>query len=136
MTPKQAQFVREYLVDFNATQAAVRAGYSSKTANRIASENLSKPVIAAAIQRAIEARAKKADLSAQDVVNGLLAETKGKNAGVRVRAWELLGKHLGMFVDRVQHEGGIDMEIVYDVAVTDDDSGDQAKDPAPNNPAP
>ncbi|MCW7764301.1 terminase small subunit [Photorhabdus luminescens] len=42
LTDKQEMFCREYLVDLNATQAAIRAGYSDKTANRIGSENLSK----------------------------------------------------------------------------------------------
>ena len=49
MTPRQQRFVQEYLVDLNATQAAIRAGYSARTANRMGSENLSKPVIAEAI---------------------------------------------------------------------------------------
>lgn len=44
-TDKQEMFCREYLIDLNATQAAIRAGYSVKTANRTASENLSKPDI-------------------------------------------------------------------------------------------
>jgi len=52
LTDKQQRFVEEYLVDLNATQAAIRAGYSEKTANRMASENLSKPDIAAAITAA------------------------------------------------------------------------------------
>jgi phage terminase small subunit len=60
LTPKQERFVAEYLIDLNATQAAIRAGYSSKTAKVIGSENLSKPAIQAAIsdeQRAVfEAR--------------------------------------------------------------------------------
>ena len=43
LTDKQEMFCREYLIDLNATQAAIRAGYSEKTANRTASENLSKP---------------------------------------------------------------------------------------------
>ncbi len=50
MTPKQKRFCQEYIVDLNGTQAAIRAGYSERTANRIASENLTKPVIQAAIQ--------------------------------------------------------------------------------------
>lgn len=45
LTDKQEMFCREYLIDLNATQAAIRAGYSAKTANRTASENLSKPDI-------------------------------------------------------------------------------------------
>ena len=49
LNPKQQRFVAEYLVDLNATQAAIRSGYSQKTARQIATENLSKPAIAAAI---------------------------------------------------------------------------------------
>jgi hypothetical protein len=41
LTPKQQAFVEEYIVDLNGTQSAIRAGYSAKTANRIASQNLS-----------------------------------------------------------------------------------------------
>ena len=52
LTPKQAAFVAEYLVDLNATQAAIRAGYSAKTAGSVGAENLSKPEIAAAIAEA------------------------------------------------------------------------------------
>lgn len=49
LTPKQERFVAEYLVDLNATQAAIRAGYSVKTATAIGSENLTKPDIASAV---------------------------------------------------------------------------------------
>lgn len=56
LTPKQQRFVSEYLRLGNATQAAIAAGYSEKTANRIATENLSKPVIARAIERAQQRR--------------------------------------------------------------------------------
>ncbi len=49
MTPKQTRFVAEYLLDHNATQAAIRAGYSEKTANEIGAQNLAKLSIAAAI---------------------------------------------------------------------------------------
>ena len=52
LTPKQQRFVEEYLVDCNATQAAIRAGYSEKTAKAIGSENLTKPDVAAAIAKA------------------------------------------------------------------------------------
>lgn len=50
LTPKQERFVLEYLKDLNATQAAIRAGYSSKTAASIGAENLTKPQIAEVIQ--------------------------------------------------------------------------------------
>lgn len=50
LTDKQRRFVEEYLVDLNATQAAIRAGYSKKTAGQIGDENLRKPEIAKAVQ--------------------------------------------------------------------------------------
>lgn len=56
LTIKQQRFVSEYLRLGNATKAAIAAGYSEKTANRIATENLSKPVIARAIERAQQRR--------------------------------------------------------------------------------
>ena len=52
LTPKQRRFIEEYLIDLNATQAAIRAGYSEKTAYSIGQENLRKPVIAEAIAAA------------------------------------------------------------------------------------
>lgn len=59
LTDKQDMFCREYLIDLNATQAAIRAGYSAKTANRTASENLSKPDIQS---RIAELKAQRNDL--------------------------------------------------------------------------
>lgn len=67
LTPKQKRFVAEYLVDLNATAAAIRAGYSKKTANRIASENLSKLDIQAAIQDAMKQREQRTEIT-QDMV--------------------------------------------------------------------
>ena len=52
LTPKQQRFVEEYLIDLNATQAAIRAGYSKHTAHSIGHENLSKPEIVAALAEA------------------------------------------------------------------------------------
>ena len=61
LTNKQKVFVEEYLLDFNATQAALRAGYSSRTARSIGGENLTKPDISEAIQARIDDKAMKAD---------------------------------------------------------------------------
>ena len=71
LTPKQACFVAEYLVDLNATQAAIRAGYSVKTANRIATENLSKPVIRDALKAAMEDREKRTEITQDRVLKEL-----------------------------------------------------------------
>ena len=60
LTQKQKRFVDEYLVSGNATQAALKAGYSKKTAQRMGSENLSKPLIKRAIEKkAAELESKK-----------------------------------------------------------------------------
>jgi phage terminase small subunit len=67
LTSKQERFVQEYLVDLNATQAAIRAGYSEKTAYSIGQENLRKPEVLAAITQAQEERAKRTEIT-QDVV--------------------------------------------------------------------
>lgn len=66
LTAKQERFVAEYLIDLNATQAAIRAGYSEKTARQVASENLSKPDIAEAIATAQARVAEKAEWTATE----------------------------------------------------------------------
>jgi phage terminase small subunit len=71
LTPKQARFVQEYLTDLNATQAAVRAGYSAKTARMIGHENRTKPNIAAAIERAMAEHAERPELTADWVIDEL-----------------------------------------------------------------
>ena len=68
LTPKQQRFVAEYLVDLNATQAAIRAGYSAKTAVKIGSENLRKPDVAAAIASKQAKRADRVEISADRVL--------------------------------------------------------------------
>lgn len=73
LTPKQARFVAEYMVDLNATQAAIRAGYSEKTAHTIGHENLSKPEIAAALAERQEALAEKVGVTTEMVVEELVA---------------------------------------------------------------
>jgi phage terminase small subunit len=71
LTPKQLRFVEEYLIDLNATQAAIRSGYSEKTAKVIGAENLTKPDIAAAIKAAQAARSQRTQITADMVVQEL-----------------------------------------------------------------
>jgi len=71
LTDKQQRFVAEYLIDLNATQAAIRAGYSEKTARSVGSENLSKPDIAAAISKAQGKIAKKVEVTVESLANEL-----------------------------------------------------------------
>ena len=68
LTPKQARFVEEYLIDLNGTQAAIRAGYSPNTANEIASENLAKPSIAAAVAVAMAERSRRTGITTDRVL--------------------------------------------------------------------
>ncbi|WP_409265032.1 terminase small subunit [Morganella morganii] len=72
LTDKQEMFCREYLVDLNATQAAIRAGYSDKTANRTASENLSKPDIQIRISELMKERSDRLQIDADYVLNRLV----------------------------------------------------------------
>lgn len=76
LTPKQEQFVREYLIDLNATQAAIRAGYSEKTAQVIAAENLSKPIIRATIDAALAERSEETKVDAAYVLKRLHDENE------------------------------------------------------------
>lgn len=71
LTQKQKRFVEEYLCDLNATQAAIRAGYSEKTARQIAKENLTKPYIQEAVAKAIQERSERTKVTADEVVEQL-----------------------------------------------------------------
>jgi phage terminase small subunit len=71
LTPRQRRFCEEYLVDLNASAAARRAGYSVTTAYSIGQENLKKPEIATEIQRRMEARSKRTEITADQVVTEL-----------------------------------------------------------------
>lgn len=68
LTEKQKRFGDEYLIDLNGTQAAIRAGYSTKTARAIAAENLTKPAVVAYIQAAMDARAERTQITQDQVL--------------------------------------------------------------------
>jgi len=134
LTDRQKMFVKEYVVDFNATQAAIRAGYSEKTARAIASENLTKPYIMEAIQEEVAARNKRVEVS-QDYVlktitevierglqhspvltktgetvytetpNGDEAAAYTFQAMAVLKGTEQLGKYLKMFTEKHEHTG-------------------------------
>lgn len=158
LTDKQQRFVEEYLVDLNATQAAIRAGYSAKTAYAIGHENLSKPEIADAIAAAQTTRSERTEIT-QDMVLRELAKigfgdirkmftetgslkpvneldddaaaclssieitTRKARGGeddeleevAKVRLWDKraalvdIGKHLGMFKDKLEITGQLGM---------------------------
>jgi phage terminase small subunit len=152
LTPKQKAFCEEYLIDLNATQAAIRAGYSPATAKDIESQNLAKLNIRAYIDKAMAERSKRtginqdrvirelariAFVNANDVIDideatlkqGATEDDTAAIASVKVKtiptkdgegtereikltdklkALELLGKHLGMFKDKVEVSGALE----------------------------
>lgn len=146
VTKKQKRFVEEYLIDLNATQAAIRAGYSPDTAGSIGNENLKKPEIRTHIGKAMAERSKRTGVNADRVVEELakiafvnanevidpdtatirkdalpedtaaIQSVKVKTFGEdglereikmadKIKALELLGRHLGMFKDKVEVSG-------------------------------
>ena len=100
LTGKQQLFVSEYLIDFNATQAAIRAGYSVKTAEVMGSKLLKNPRIKPFIDIELDRRQNENRIDAEKVIEGLheLAfKKKDISDANRIRALELLGKHFGVF---------------------------------------
>ncbi len=71
LTKKQKRFVEEYLIDLNATQAAIRAGYSPQTAYSIGDENLKKPEIKNAIDKALAERSRRTGVNADRIIEEL-----------------------------------------------------------------
>ena len=144
LSAKQKLFVDEYLVDLNASEAALRAGYSPRSAAAIGQENLQKPLIAGAIEKALAGRAERTEITQDAVVQELASVAFGNIAdvaewekhsvtvlasstrskrvlaavagvsetqhGLTVRmhdkqaALVTLGKHLGMFREKVELE--------------------------------
>ena len=109
LTAKQQAFCEEYLVDLNATQAAIRAGYSEKTASEMGYENLSKPQIAEVITELMAKRSAKTELTADWVIKGILANTlraeQDDNLAMAFKGYELGGRHLKMFTDKQEITG-------------------------------
>ena len=123
LTAKQELFCEEYMIDLNATQAAIRAGYSEQTARQIGTENLAKPAIADKIAELKVERSNRTLVDADYVIKGLLevhrrcmqkepvmervdgqqqesGEFKFEHSGAN-KSLELLGKHLGIFTDKL-----------------------------------
>ena len=135
LTDKQKRFVEEYLVDLNATQAAIRAGYSEQTAYSIGQRLLKKVEVQEAIQQAQNKRSERTQITQDEVIRRLIENvdiSMGKKATVITipsksengevmgndvaqfvyepsaanKALELLGKHLGIFKDGVDITSG------------------------------
>lgn len=129
LTEKQKRFCDEYLIDLNATQSAIRAGYSEKTARAIGNENLSKPYIREYIDKRLAEKDKKLIADQDEVLRYLTAVLRGESVseeivveGVgdgrsearkvqkapsekdRLKSAELLGKRYGIYTDKIQAE--------------------------------
>lgn len=149
---RQEAFIREYALDHNATQAAIRAGYSPKTAKQQGSRLLKNPEISQAIEKADEERRQQVGVEVEWVVSQLVKVYEKSMAGApkihngvpvlmlvdgewqTINEWspsgankalELLGRHLGMHVERHQIEGMGDvvytLELDRELAAGDDD---------------
>lgn len=115
LTPKQSLFIQEYLVDLNATKAAIRSGYSKKTAAQMGAENLTKPVITQAIMSAMNNRTETVETSAKYVLDRLYQEVEADLADLydidgslkHVREWpEIWRKGLVFGVDVIEMGDG------------------------------
>lgn len=117
LTAKQQMFVKEYLVDLNATQAAIRAGYSVKTAGQIGDEILKKPEIAAAVQAGMDARSQRTEITADYVLDTIrktierCQSAEEYQPAAVLKGAELLGKHLKLFTDKLEHSGGVTVNV-------------------------
>lgn len=151
MTPKQQRFVEEYLIDLNATQAAIRAGYSAKTAYSIGEENLNKPDIASAIEERRAVLSEKAEVTQERIVaefakmafydpasiagqpmsgpGDIAALPEEVRRAIVGWGWDKagnftlkladknaaltnLGRHLGMFTDKVEQTGTMTLNVL------------------------
>ena len=136
LNKRQKRFCDEYLVDLNATQAAIRAGYSAKNARNIASENLAKPNISEYIAERMKQKEDELIADQNEVLRYLTAVMRGESEsevvvveGVgegrsrartvgkapdekeRLRAAELLGKAHSIFTDKVEQQVDMDLNI-------------------------
>lgn len=145
LTEKQKRFCDEYLIDLNATQAAIRAGYSRKTANRIASENLLKLDIREYIDKRLAEKESELIADQDEVLKYLTSVLRGETQsevvvveGVgegcseartmqkspdekeRLKAAELLGKRYGLYKDNIEQQVDMELNITVDYGEEDE----------------
>lgn len=147
MTAKQKRFCDEYLIDLNATQAAIRAGYSKKTAYSIGNENLMKPELKKYIEERMAEKESQLIADQDEVLKYLTSVMRGESLseivvieGIgegmsrasrmnkspdekeRLKAAELLGKRYGLYTEKVEQQVDMDLNIVVDYG--DDSNAD------------
>lgn len=129
LTAKQARFVDEYMIDLNATQSAIRAGYSKKTAEWIGPQLLGKSHVSAELAMRQQEHSKKSWLTREKVLSDIEAVKQDAmrkvcdkdgilvmaNHAAALKAAELHGKHLGMFSDKLNVDGGISINVITGV---------------------
>ena len=126
LTARQARFIDEYLVDLNATQAAIRAGYSTKKANSWGCQLLSIPKLAEAIRARREQQAEKTGLTIEKLMQDIelikqdaMKTREGKDGQpvmidrtAALKAAELQGRRLGAFNDKLNVQGSIQIQLI------------------------
>jgi phage terminase small subunit len=107
MTDKQTLFIEYYLTHFNATRAAIEAGYSPESAKVIASENLTKPDIKEVVDTRIKEIICQSDDKRAKLIHfwDSIINDEDESTSARLKAADSLGKYLAMFVERIEHTG-------------------------------
>lgn len=112
LSPKQEAFCAEYLVDLNGAQAAIRAGYAENSARQQAYDLLTRPYIQKELSRLKKERARRVGVKADhvlaevaDIAYAPIGPDSPVTVAEKLKGLELAGKHIGMWVERVQHEG-------------------------------
>ena len=125
LTAKQDRFCDEYLIDCNGTQAAIRSGYSERTANRIASQLLAKREIQEAISERQKRLSENLDFTVLELKKRLLRnEKRAFDMGeiqASNKALELLGRSIGAFTDNINNIGDMRIRVSIKKRENDDD---------------
>lgn len=134
LTAKQAAFVNAYLKTRNATRSAIAAGYSKRSATTEGPRLLENAGVAKAIAALTLKAAKRAEVTAADVLEGLRREAEGLGedtcSSARISAWSWLGKALQLFTENVHHTG--EVRVIDPYA----EPKEKAKEPEPEEPTP
>lgn len=123
LTEKEAAFVREYLIDKNGTQAAIRAGYSPVSAGRHSFTMLARPVIKAALAKELKAQAARTLITADKVLLDIQrfgdSAAKQGEYHAAIRSRELLGKHYKLFTEKHEHGGQVGVGVTLVISDKD-----------------